>query len=53
MPVEEYLTVKELAARLKVKPKTIRNKMAAAYSAKASTTLALPVSRHASNGALW
>ena len=28
-PAEEYLTIAELAARLKVKPKTIRNKMAA------------------------
>ena len=25
---EEYLTIEELAARLKVKPKTIKNKMA-------------------------
>ena len=28
-PADEYLTIAELAARLKVKPKTIRNKMAA------------------------
>ena len=28
MSSEEYLTIKELAARLKVKPKTIKNKMA-------------------------
>jgi hypothetical protein len=27
--VEEYLTISELAARLKIKPKTIKNKMAA------------------------
>ena len=27
--VEEYLTIKEVAARLKLKPKTIQNKMAA------------------------
>jgi hypothetical protein len=27
--VEEYLTISELAARLKLKPKTIKNKMAA------------------------
>jgi hypothetical protein len=27
--VEEYLTIAELSARLKVKPKTIKNKMAA------------------------
>jgi len=26
--IEEYLTIAELAARLKVKPKTIKNKMA-------------------------
>lgn len=30
MPIiEEYLTIPEIAARLKVKPKTIKNKMAA------------------------
>ncbi|MBI4489175.1 MAG: HTH domain-containing protein [Deltaproteobacteria bacterium] len=28
MSSEEYLTIDELAARLKVSPKTIRNKMA-------------------------
>jgi len=28
MSVEEYLTIAELAARLKIKPKTIKNKMA-------------------------
>ena len=28
MLAEEYLTINELAARLKVKPKTIKNKMA-------------------------
>ena len=27
--MEEYLTITELAARLKVKPKTVKNKMAA------------------------
>jgi len=27
--VEEYLTIAEVAARLKVKPKTVKNKMAA------------------------
>ena len=27
--VEEYLTIKEVAARLKLKPKTVQNKMAA------------------------
>jgi hypothetical protein len=27
--LEEYLTIAELAARLKIKPKTIKNKMAA------------------------
>jgi hypothetical protein len=27
--VEEYLTVAELSARLKIKPKTVKNKMAA------------------------
>ena len=27
--VEEYLTIAEVAARLKIKPKTIKNKMAA------------------------
>jgi hypothetical protein len=27
--VEEYLTIAELSARLKIKPKTIKNKMAA------------------------
>ena len=27
--IEEYLTIAELAARLKLKPKTIKNKMAA------------------------
>ena len=27
MPLEEYLTIDELAARLKLKPKTIKNKM--------------------------
>ena len=27
--VEEYLTITELSARLKIKPKTIKNKMAA------------------------
>jgi len=29
LPVEEYLTIAEVAARLKIKPKTIKNKMAA------------------------
>ena len=29
MFAEEYLTIKELAARLKLDPKTVRNKMAA------------------------
>jgi hypothetical protein len=28
MSSEEYLTIEELAARLKLKPKTVRNKMA-------------------------
>jgi hypothetical protein len=27
--VEEYLTIAEVAARLKIKPKTVKNKMAA------------------------
>ena len=28
VPIEEYLTITEVAARLKVKPKTVKNKMA-------------------------
>jgi hypothetical protein len=27
-PIEEYLTIVEVAARLKIKPKTVKNKMA-------------------------
>jgi len=27
-PLEEYLTIEELSARLKIKPKTVKNKMA-------------------------
>ena len=34
MATEEYLTVAELAARLKVKPKTIKNKMASGIFVK-------------------
>jgi hypothetical protein len=29
MSLEEYLTIEEVAARLKIRPKTLRNKMAA------------------------
>jgi hypothetical protein len=29
--MEEYLTITELSARLKIKPKTVKNKMAAGY----------------------
>jgi len=34
MPLEEYLTIAEVAARLKVSPKTLKNKVASGILTK-------------------